>query len=275
MRRQRRELSRAVGQLISRQCGFQQPLGNQVGKSAVWRGGMAVLPHGQQPTYRPRPDGLAGYHRFANGANGFEAFVKHDALESAVRVAAIAVPDETIGYLVGRSFRDGAGYYAIVESVLVAAEAKRSRTSVESTLEDEKATVRALEQHFPTCEKLGWWHSHPFDMHHYSGTDRENQAFHCSQAFQVGLLVCLVGEQATVHAFHGPDSHQMEEDYKTPTQAHPGRAAAEEPSAPEAKAREVDVDVSPPASRTTIPDLVLFVDFWSDLATDSINLRGG
>jgi proteasome lid subunit RPN8/RPN11 len=227
-----------------------------------------------EPTYRPRPDGLAGYHRFAHGANGFEAFVKHDALESAAHEAAAAVPDETIGCLVGRSFRDGAGYYAIVESVLVAAEAKRSRTSVESTLEDEKATVRALEQNFPTCEKLGWWHSHPFDMQHYSGTDRENQVFHCSQPFQVGLLVCLVGEEVTVHAYHGPDSHLMDEDYKTSTPPHLRSARAEEPSSPAAKAPEVHVGVSPPGSRTTIPGLVLFVDSWtSETRSHTGNMR--
>ena len=43
MRRQRRQLRRVIGKLVARQGGFQQSLGNQVGKSAVRCGGMAVF----------------------------------------------------------------------------------------------------------------------------------------------------------------------------------------------------------------------------------------
>jgi len=213
-----------------------------------------------EPAYRPRPQALTGYHRFADGAGRFQAFVAEETLRTMVHEAAEAAPDETIGYLVGRPFRDRVGYYTIVSSVIVAQKAKRGRTRVETTLQDEKSTVQALEQCFPTCEKLGWWHSHPFDMHAYSGVDRENQAFYCSQPFQLGLLVCLVGEEATVHAFHGPDSLLLEGDYRTSLRPRLGAAASGEPPAP-AKAPEAHVVVTPPSSRTIIFALVLFVIF--------------
>ncbi len=214
-----------------------------------------------EPAYRPRPQALTGYHRFAEGDGRFEALVAKETLRTIVQEAAEAAPDETIGYLVGRPFRDGLGYYTIVNSVIVAQKAKRGRTRVETTLQDEKSAVQALEQLFPTCEKLGWWHSHPFDMHAYSATDRENQAFYCSQPFQLGLLVCLVGEEATVHVFRGPDSLLLEGDYKTSLRPKLGAAAAGELPAPASKAPEVQTVVIPPPSRTIILAVVLFVIF--------------
>ena len=208
-----------------------------------------------EPAYRPRPQALPGYHRFANSDGRFEAFIAEVTLRTMVQEAADAAPNETIGYLVGRPFRDGVGYYTIVSAAIAAKKAKRGRTCVETTLQDEKATVQALEQHYPTCEKLGWWHSHPFDMHNYSSTDRENQAFNCSQPFQLGLLVCLVGGEATVHAFAGPDSALLGGDYKTWLRPKIGLAGSVELPAPAAQTPEVHVAVSPPAGERSAPAL--------------------
>jgi proteasome lid subunit RPN8/RPN11 len=199
-----------------------------------------------EPAYRPRPQALAGYHRFFDAEGRFEAFVLEVTLRTMVQEAADAVPNETIGYLVGRPFRDGAGPYAIVTAAIAAKKAKRGRTCVETTLHDEKSTVQALEQHFPICEKLGWWHSHPFDMHNYSSTDRENQAFYCSQRFQIGLLVCLVEGEATVHAFGGPDSFLLGGDYKTSLRPKVMAAAAGEVPAPISKVPDAQLALEPP-----------------------------
>jgi proteasome lid subunit RPN8/RPN11 len=214
-----------------------------------------------EPAFRPRPQALTGYHRFAEGTGRFEAFVAEETLRTMVHEAAEAAPDETIGYLIGRPFRDSAGYYTIVNSVIVAQKAKRGRTRVETTLQDEKLAVQALEQTFPTSEKLGWWHSHPFDLHAYSAVDRENQTFYCSKLFQLGLLVCLVGEEGTVHAFCGPDSLLLEGDYKTPLRAKLGAAASAEATTSASKAPQVHVVVTPPPWRTMILALVFLVIF--------------
>jgi proteasome lid subunit RPN8/RPN11 len=226
-----------------------------------------------EPAYRPRPQVLTGYHRFADGAGRFEGFVAVEALRTIAQEAANAAPDEAIGYLVGRPFRDGAGYYTIVSSVILAKKAKRSRTCVETTLQDEKSAVQTLEQCFPTCEKLGWWHSHPFDMHTYSRTDRENQAFYCSQSFQLGLLVCLVGEEATVHAFHGPDSLVMKGDYETSLRPRPSATGAGELPGPPPKAPEVHVVVSPTLADNYFCSYPLG-DLLAHSAADSVDFHG-
>jgi hypothetical protein len=46
-------------------------------------------------------------------------------------------------------------------------------------------------------------------MHSYSGVDRENQRMHCGEEWQIGLLVCLDKEEATIHGFRGPKSRCM------------------------------------------------------------------
>jgi proteasome lid subunit RPN8/RPN11 len=207
-----------------------------------------------EPAYRPRPQALVGYHRFFDADKRFETFVAEVTLRTMVQEAADAAPNETIGYLVGRPFRDSAGPYAIVSAAIAAKKAKRGRTCVETTLCDEKSTVQALEQHYPICEKLGWWHSHPFNMHDYSGTDRENQAFYCSEPFQLGLLVCVVGGEATVHAFAGPKSVLLDGDYKTllPPKLALAAAGSVEPAAPASKAAEVQLTLGPPPGEAPI-----------------------
>src|SRR5205807_2665704 len=67
--------------------------------------------------------------------------------------------------------------------------------------------------------------------------------------------------EATVHAFHGPDSVLLGGDYKTSIRPRVGPAGAGELPAPAAKAPEVHVVVIPPPSRTMIFALVLFVIF--------------
>src|SRR6266481_1754347 len=93
-----------------------------------------------EPAYRPRPQTLPGYHRFFDADGRLEAFVAEVTLRTMVQEAADAAPNETIGYLVGRPFRDVAGPYAIVSAAIAAKKAKRGRTCVETTLQDEKAT---------------------------------------------------------------------------------------------------------------------------------------
>ena len=61
-----------------------------------------------EPAYRPRPVTMPGCHKFTAGA--YDAFVGRSALEAIAAKTRQAAPNEMIGYLVGRPFRDAIGH---------------------------------------------------------------------------------------------------------------------------------------------------------------------
>lgn len=161
-----------------------------------------------EPAFRPRPAVLPGYHKFSQGQ--YDAFVAVSALDHIAHEAQQASPNETIGYLVGRPFRDAQGVYAVVTDAITATSARRGRATVETTLDDERQLLDTLLAKHPTSEKLGWFHSHPFYMPSYSSTDSENQQF-WSESYHLGLLATLEcqSDAVTIHAFHGPESERL------------------------------------------------------------------
>ncbi len=164
-----------------------------------------------EPAYRPRPDTMQGYHKFSNG--DYDAFVALDALEAIAERTRRAAPDEMIGYLAGRPFRDAKGSYVVVTEAIFAESARCGWTTVETTLDDEQGLLATLSTDHPLAERLGWFHSHPFDMPTYSATDLENQRF-WSEPYQLGLLACLdLAGGVRVFAFRGPEAEAIHPPY--------------------------------------------------------------
>lgn len=156
------------------------------------------------PSYRPRPWHLRNYYCFRDPT--FEAFVSEHALRAIADAAREAAPNETIGHLIGRPYQDKQGMYLIVTTALPALTARRSRSFVETTIVDEQTTADHVEVNEPTAERVGWWHSHPFDLFRYSEVDRDNQRLSCPAAYQLGLLACLVDGEVRIQAYLGPQS---------------------------------------------------------------------
>ena len=71
-----------------------------------------------EPAFRPRPAVVPGYHKFSQGQ--YDAFVATSALDHIAHETRQAAPNETIGYLVGRPFRDAKGVYAVVTDAITA-----------------------------------------------------------------------------------------------------------------------------------------------------------
>jgi proteasome lid subunit RPN8/RPN11 len=150
---------------------------------------------------------MPGYHKFSNG--GYDAFVAFRALEAIADRAREAAPNEMIGYLVGRPFRDAKGPYAVVTDAIFAESARCGPVTVETTFDDEQRLLTTLLAHYPLAERLGWFHSHPFFLPTYSQTDLENQRF-WSEPFQLGLLACLdQAKSVSIFAFKGPEAEAI------------------------------------------------------------------
>jgi proteasome lid subunit RPN8/RPN11 len=164
-----------------------------------------------EPAYRPRPDTMEGYHKFSNG--DYDAFVAIGALEAIAERTRRAAPDEMIGYLAGRPFRDAKGSYAVVTEAIFAQSARCGPTTVETTLDDEQGLLATLSTHHPLAERLGWFHSHPFWLPTYSQPDKENQRY-WSEPYQLGLLACLdLAGGVSVFAFRGPEAEASHPPY--------------------------------------------------------------
>ncbi|HEY7327866.1 MAG TPA: Mov34/MPN/PAD-1 family protein [Gemmataceae bacterium] len=164
-----------------------------------------------QPTYRPRPDTMPGYHKFTKGT--YDAFVAHSALEAIAWRAREAAPDEMIGHLVGRPFRDAKGSYAVVTEAIVAESARCGPATVQTSFDDETGLLDTLLANHPLAERLGWFHSHPFPMAKYSATDRENQRF-WSEPYQLGLLAYFDRDKSvSIIGFRGPESEAIHPPY--------------------------------------------------------------
>lgn len=156
--------------------------------------------------FRLRPETLPGFRCL--GDEFLTVFIAESALKTIAESATKAMPTETIGYLCGRPFRDEQGTWIVVAGAVEAQGARRTAASVETTLVDERELVRELTSEFPTAEKIGWWHSHPFDSPSYSHVDLDSQRL-WQEPYHLGLLACVVGGDVTIHAFAGPESRRM------------------------------------------------------------------
>jgi proteasome lid subunit RPN8/RPN11 len=146
------------------------------------------------------------------------------ALEAIADKARQAAPNEMIGYLVGRPFRDAKGPYAVVTEAILAESARCGPAAVQTSLDDERGLLAALQADHPLAERLGWFHSHPFFLPRYSPTDKENQRF-WSESYQLGLLACLdPAGGVSIFAFRGPEAEAIHPPYTTSGGAPPNRA---------------------------------------------------
>jgi proteasome lid subunit RPN8/RPN11 len=174
-----------------------------------------------EPAYRPRPAAMPGYHKFSH--DDYDAFVAIDALEAIAARARAAAPNEMIGYLVGRPFRDARGLYAVVSAAIFAEAARCGPAAVETSLDDERGLLVTLQADHPLADRLGWFHSHPFFMPTYSPTDLENQRF-WSEPYQLGLLACLdPAGGVSIFAFRGPAAEAIHPPFTTTPNPHPDR----------------------------------------------------
>lgn len=161
-----------------------------------------------EPAFRPRPEFVPEYHKFTK--DQYTAFVSVSALEHIAHDARQTAPNETIGLLVGRPFRDGQGHYAIVTDAFTATSARRGPVNVETSFDDERRLVNTLTKQYPIAEKLGWWHSHPFAMPSYSAVDADNQRS-WNEPYHLGLLASMDrgSQTVTIHAFRGPEGERL------------------------------------------------------------------
>jgi proteasome lid subunit RPN8/RPN11 len=202
-----------------------------------------------EPAYRPRPIAMADYHKFSNG--GYDALVAVSVLEAIADKTRQAAPNEMIGYLVGRPFRDAKGSYAIVAEAIFAESARCGLTTAETTLHDERELLATLLADYPLAERLGWFHSHPFFMPAYSPTDLENQRF-WSESYQLGLLACLDrAGNVSIFAFRGPESEALHPPYMMPSTSHSNRIPEFRPVMRETQDRETTPKAAEPMKQTT------------------------
>ena len=200
-----------------------------------------------EPAYRQRPLTMPGYHRFNNG--DYDAFVAIAALEAIADKTRQAAPNEMIGYLAGRPFHDGKGPYAVVTEAIFAESARCGPAAVETSLEDERGLLATLLADHPLADRLGWFHSHPFDMPKYSSTDLENQRF-WSEPYQLGLLACLDGSRSvSIFGFRGPEAEAIRPCY-TSGPSHPNSMPPFRPLLPTAQCQPAPQPAEPPKLTT-------------------------
>ena len=139
---------------------------------------------------QPRPRGNSSYVVYADSLDAPEVHLHVRVLEDLRCAALEALPDETIGALLGRPCRDDYGLYVVVENALTAepGEHTGSRSEARMTAAGHAALhSRAARQH-PALEPVGWWHSHLHGEPRFSAVDRDEQAT-STCAHHVGIVV--------------------------------------------------------------------------------------
>lgn len=139
---------------------------------------------------RPRPAVNGEYAVYCGQRESPTVFVHRRALGQLRDNALAALPNETIGVLLGRPCRDEGGEYAIVEAALAASSAEHagSMQAVQISSTGRSALHRRAMQRHPVLESVGWWHSHPLGPPRYSQVDREEQATF-PRVYHVGIVV--------------------------------------------------------------------------------------
>jgi len=163
--------------------------------------GFEILSHDQGPPFRTRSV-FAGYEAYSTGTHS--VLISPDVRAGLTTSAEQALPRETGGVLFGRILQDNLGTYTLVVGMVGAPREAGGYGEVQlsaeltSRLKDEGAR-----QH-PTCDPVGWWHSHPSPSQ-YSGTDRRNQSL-WTDPRHVGLLAFARARDEWGLVYVGPDS---------------------------------------------------------------------
>lgn len=164
-----------------------------------------------EPLYRPRPaESSPGLVTYETHDGTPVVFVRLGVLERVIAHSHDKSPNETIGFLMGRSFRDEQGVWTLVEAVWCCEHASCSRVSVQTSEIDEQQLDAWRQSDALAYDKMGWWHSHyELRVPQYSGVDRDNQQMWCPLACQVGLLVLVDRGVPRVRCYRGPDSEPL------------------------------------------------------------------
>jgi len=159
------------------------------------------------PPFRSRKNPLAG--RWESWAGEGTVFVRRQALDGIRWAAERASPEETLGLLAGRVFRDDGGLYTLVVGARQALRARQSRRAVFADPLCMRELRRRLLAAYPAAQLVGWWHTHPGIGTHYSGVDRETQsAFR--EAWQIGIVHDPTrGGPESFGVYRGPKSARL------------------------------------------------------------------
>lgn len=150
-------------------------------------------PHGRTKgalLVQPRPRRGSAYVVYGDELGAPEVHLHVRVLEDLRRATLDAVPDETIGALLGRPCRDDFGTYVVVENAIAAEPGEHAggHGDVRIPADGRAAMQRRGAQRHPALEPVGWWHSHPRGRPRFSAVDREEQATY-SREHHVGIVV--------------------------------------------------------------------------------------
>jgi proteasome lid subunit RPN8/RPN11 len=115
-------------------------------------------------------------------------FVHRDAFLDLAREGSGALPNETIGLLYGRSWRDRDGVWLLVNRFVAALAEEKDTSPGRSSLtpEGNSRLRRRAEQQYPAEECVGWAHTHTFHEPRFSQGDLAEQGRKSAEC--VGLL---------------------------------------------------------------------------------------
>ncbi len=117
------------------------------------------------------------------------AFIDDALLDQLQNWAVAAKPNEVLGVLLGRRFRDRQGIYAVITSAAEACTSNSGVAHVQVSAESLSETRRAALADEPMLDPVGWWHSHPSPSG-FSSVDRREQATWTHTA-AIGLVVFM------------------------------------------------------------------------------------
>lgn len=118
----------------------------------------------------------------------FEVYLKLESLNGMQRVCKEALPNETIGLLVGSHNVSRGFHYTIVDGFLVG-ETKSSRISVEFESGAMGPLVAELRTRYPGSMLVGWFHSHPGYGCFLSHTDLVTQRSYFREEYHAALVI--------------------------------------------------------------------------------------
>lgn len=161
----------------------------------------AFRPHGRSNAtllVQPRPRHNSAYVVYGDALDAPEVHIHVRVTEDLRRATLDAVPNETIGVLLGRPCRDDYGIYVVVENAMTAAHGEYADTHGAVCISAVGWTTmhrRAAQRH-PALEPIGWWHSHPRGMPRYSSVDLDGQGAY-PPPHHVGIVIAaeLLGDQ--------------------------------------------------------------------------------
>ena len=147
-----------------------------------------------------------GNARVGADDDGFELFLTRHTIDTMRETVQAAAPDETLGLLFGRSFRDDRGPYTLVTAATSAPAASAGPGHVQVTAAALADAKRRGERDHPALDTVGWFHSHDRPSE-FSATDRQEQGT-WTDPDAVGILVFQHGEPCAV-AYRGPNARPL------------------------------------------------------------------